>query len=280
MIHRTLVAGLLMVLGSLSGTDTSYAGEAGSRALDLVALTDRVAVDAFLRDHAGDVYENATLGDFRTLKLDADGQLGLIATTDSSGRRFFNHLLILYDDGKQVKVQEIDIWNMESLDGAVQDLDGDGQPELLLRQSLTPYSGTRQMAAWTAIFRFDGQRVVDQSARFSQFYETQILPQLEIEISATKAKGPDNSFGSDILEIERDKILRTLGQSEAGLVSALDWSRSVDPMRRIFALAVLTDIGGPQASSALREFADDRDPEISAVARIANSLRKSEKAAP
>ena len=261
---------LLLGFWILGGAGT---GLAAPPAFDLGALTGRSAVDAFLRAHAGDVYEEATLGDFRILDLDNDGRADLIATVDYSGRSFFNNLLILHDDGGQLTVQKIHVWNMESLDGAVQDLDGDGRIEILLRQNLTPYLGARPTAAWTAVFSFDGSSWVDQSAAFPQRYDSQVLPGIERELAASGASDSGISGGDyrkDLLTIERDKVLRVLGRSPvAGLDWALSLARSEDPVRRIFALSILADAGGPEASSALKMLGGDRDPEVASHALVA-----------
>ncbi len=268
---------LLLGLGILG---RAGAGLAAPPVLDLGALAGRSsAVDAFLHAHAGEAYEEATLGDFRVLDLDDDGRADLIATVDYSGRRFFNNLLILHDDGGRLTMQKIRVWNMESLDGAIQDLDGDGRVEILLRQNLTPYLGARPTAAWTAVFSFDGSSWVDQSAAFPQLYDAQILPGIERELAASAANDSGIARGDsqkDLLTIERDKVLRVLGRSPAaGLDWALNLSGSEDPVRRIFALSVLADMGGPTAASALKALGKDRDPEVTsyALAAVARSAR-------
>jgi hypothetical protein len=265
---------LLLGLGILGGAG---AGLAAPPALDLGALAGRSAVAAFLRVHAGEAYEEATLGDFRILDLDNDGRADLIATVDYSGRRFFNNLLILHDDDGRLTVQKIRVWNMESLDGAVQDLDGDGRIEILLRRNLTPYLGARPTAAWTAVFSFDGSSWVDQSAVFPQLYDSQVLPGIERELAAPATNDSGIAVGDyrkDLLTIERDKVLRVLGRSPAaGLDWALSLAGSENPVRRIFALSILTEMGGPAAASALKVLGEDRDPEVAshALAAVAES---------
>jgi hypothetical protein len=268
--------GLLLALAFFGRVET--AASSGSF-IEAGALTDRSSVDAFLRAHAGESYEDASLGDFRVLDLDQDGRLDLIATIDSSGRRFFNHLLVLHDNGKRLTVQEIDVWNMESLSEAVADLDGDGRPEILLRQSLTPYLGARPNSSWTAVYGFDGQKLSDHSAMFPKFYEDRILPNLKRDLAVKKDGEPDDLYQSEVLTIERDQILRKVGLvSDAGLTSALNWARSEDPTIRIFAAAVLGDIGGPEADAALQLLMEDRDPEVAIHARVAHIMSKSGKA--
>lgn len=264
--HRVSILMTSLVFGTLSGAGAAFAGV---YAIDPNILSGRAAVDGFLRAHGGDAYEDAVLGDFRVLDLDYDGRADLIATIDSSGRGFFNHLLVLHENGEQLTVQEVDVWDMESLDGAVQDLDGDGRPELLLRKNLTPYLGARPMAAWTAVFGFDGKQLVDRSVLFTQFYDS-VLSRIDRDIAASNTE-----IRRDVLSIERDKVLRVLGRSvDAGLTSALRLVGSEDPVRRIFALSVLSDIEGSESASALRSLSKDLDPEVSARARVADTARR------
>lgn len=264
--QRTPLIALLVAFGILAAIGVGFAAPpvAGLR-----QFGERSAVDAYLRAHAGEAYEDATLGDYRILDLDNDGRADLIATVDYSGRRFFNHLLVLHDDGERLTVQVVDAWNIESLDGAVQDLDGDGRVEILLRQSLSPYLGAKPMAGWTAVFRFEGGHLVDQSERFPQFYDKRILVPIERELAVSEgdSKIP---YGKDLLTLERDKVLRVLGRvPAAGLDWALSLARSEDPVRRIFALSVLAEVGGSEATAVLKALGEDLDPQVASYAVVA-----------
>jgi hypothetical protein len=269
--HRGFMVCAFASLGLLAGGSVSQA----TLLVDARSLTDRTAVDAFLRAHAGDAYDDATLGDYRILDLGGDGKADLIATLDYSGRRFFNHLIVLHDDGHKIAVQEIDVWQMEALDGVVQDLDADGRSELLLRQGLTPYLGARPMASWTAVFRFSGHQLVDQSAMFPHYYETRIS-RLDHELAALGPSVSADPYHRGVLTIERDKLLRLLGLSpNAGLDSALRWARSEDPVYRVFAVAILSELDGEAAFSTLRALVDDSNSEVAAHARVAVELKRS-----
>jgi hypothetical protein len=271
------VVSLLAVLGVVGGTSASFGG---SYSIDANVLTGRAAVGLFLRTYGGDAYEDAVLGDFRILDLDQDGEADLIATIDSSGRGFFNHLLVMRGNGGGLTVQEVDVWNMESLDRTVQDFNGDGRPELLLRKNITPYLGARPMASWTAVFGLDGNQLVDQSVLFPQFYDS-VLAGLDYNIAESDTEKSEDILRRDVLIIERDKILRVLGRSlDAGLTSALNWARSEDPVHRIFALSVLSEVEGSEADSTLKTLSKDLDPEVSARARIADAVKSAKAVAP
>jgi hypothetical protein len=278
MIQRrsALFCVLVALVGCLVGPAAGFASP-----FDFTRLTGKAAVDSFLRAHAGEMYEDAVLGDFRLVDLDDGGKPALVATVDYSGRRFFNHLLVLRDDGGRLSAQDIEVWNMESLDGAIQDLDEDGRHEILVRQELTPYLGAQPLAVWTAVFRFDGDRWTDQSARFPRFYDERVLPDLERRLVVPKVDDESNVHEKDVLTIERDKILRVLGRSSAaGLDSALQWARSADPVRRVLSISVLSEIGGLAADSALQALAADRDTGVAAHALVVNDLRQMRRATP
>jgi hypothetical protein len=266
-ITTSLFCFVLLILGgtTVASTDGHF--------IDKAVLTGRAEITSFLRTHASIAFEDATLGDFRIIDLDQDGKPDLIATIDSSGRGFYNHILVLHDNGGHLTVQEVDVWNMRSLNGAVQDLDNDGRPELLLRKSLTPYLGGRPMATWTAVFKQDGTQLVDQSASFPHFYEA-VLSRLDDAASVSDAEGSERSYRKDLISIERDKVLRILGRSaDAGLASALRWAHSEDPVYRIFALAILSELDGAEADSALKSLSSDIDPEVASRARVADAAK-------
>ena len=264
---------LAALLGCFAGASVGLAAPAP---FDFATLSGKAAVDAFLRAHAGEAYEDAVLGDFRVVDLDGDGRVELVISADFSGRRFFNHLIVFRAEGDRLVSQDVEVWNLESLEGAIQDLDQDGRREILVRRDLTPYLGVHPLAAWTAVLRYDGGRLIDQSARFPRFYDERVLPELDRRLAASDTTDRSDPYGKEVLTIERDKILRALGRSSsAGLDDALGWARSDDPIRRILALAVLSGIGGREAASALQALAADRDAQVAAHALVATGRRDS-----
>jgi len=103
---------------------------------------------------------------------------------------------------------------------------------------------------------------VEASRDFPNFYDTEVLPQLEKEIGKDRAllaaqqakptprdpldeewRETPRALAAEIMA--RDKILRVLGRdSTAGLAQAREWMKSPDPQLVDAADDVLTDIGG------------------------------------
>jgi hypothetical protein len=235
-------------------------------------------IGAFLDKVTDNQEITSSVGDFRFLDVDSDGQIELVATVDFSGRAFFNTLYIVRQEKKKFRVQEIKVWNMFSLADAIEDIDGDGHMELITRQSLTPYLGAAPQALWKAVYSLNGSEYEDRSAAFASYYEKSVLNQMAQKTLLVQDTEED-SFSSDIAQIELDKTLRITGHDpKAGLAVALAWSQDNIPMRRIFAVAVLREINDPMASEAIERLTRDPDSDVAANANIAlETLRRSEK---
>jgi hypothetical protein len=144
------------------------------------------------------------------------------------------------------------------------DLNGDGKLELLLYTSLDV---GEDEAYWRQILRLQNGTWVDASRDFPKFYDTEVLPQLEKDISEAREEvakyqndpkpvpGPD--FAAEerawrrpqrhlaALLMRKDKILRVLGRDpNAGLAEAREWVKSDDPELVRDGVYTLEDIGG------------------------------------
>jgi hypothetical protein len=146
------------------------------------------------------------------------------------------------------------------------DLDGDGEDELILFDHLDHdrYRGKLiPDGTWPRVYRLRNGKYVEASRDFPQFYEKQILPQLDKEISkaaknvaVTEAQPPRNGDPDDsdfrwprrywvALIMGRDKILRVIGRDPgAGLDLAREWTTNSDPVLVEDAKRVFDDIGG------------------------------------
>ena len=235
-------------------------------------LTEKEQVAAFLSRAGNQDDVSLRVGDFRKVDLNGDGRPELVATIDYSGREFYNNLAITWQESAGPRVQTITVWNMESLEGAIQDLDGDGKPEILTQELLTPYLGSRPYAVWTSVQSLAGKEYVEASSRFPAFYRNVFLPALEKKLSELRTA--QEKYGIEVTEVALYKALRSIGQDrEAGLQRALSWSRDPDPLIRIYAVAVLSDIDSAVASEALSRLAEDADKEVATVAKSARAAR-------
>jgi hypothetical protein len=273
-----------------AGVDTVKGPQGGAAALDpaavrLQSMTTAGAsqVEAFLRGIDPAPVPELTLkaGDFRVVDLAGDGRPELLVALDYSGRAFYNTLAIVWANGSKFRLQKLDIWNLTSMKGVVQDLDGDGRKELVLPEQVTAYQGSGAMASWHAVYMLGNQgRYVERSANFRSFYETKELPAIESRILEAKGN-PDGLEPNEAthrvqaLEIERDKVLRVIGQDpKAGLSTAVDWAKSSDRVTRLLALGVLEDIDDPMAARALQNLSLDPDPMVKVQAQSAIEAQK------
>jgi hypothetical protein len=142
------------------------------------------------------------------------------------------------------------------------DLNGDGKLELLLYTSLGG-----EEAEWPQVLRLRNGSWVDASRDFPKFYDNEVSPQLEKDITKAREQAaeyqaipkpePGPTFIGEerawrrperhlaALLMEKDKILRVLGRDPAaGLSQAREWVKSDDPHLVRDAAAVLEDIGG------------------------------------
>jgi hypothetical protein len=212
------------------------------------------------------------VGDFVFADVDADGQLELLATVDYSGRNFFNTLLIVHHDSDSFSLQTIPVWNMESLENRIRDLDNDSHMELILQKQLTPYLGANPVAVWSAVYTLARSEYVDRSADFGLWYQSEIIPRLK---QKPTARGRTNSTDEDVSQIELAKIERVVNRNPtAGLELALAWSIDPKAIRRVFAASMLGDIEEKTAEETLQKLVFDSNPDVATNARSVISLKK------
>ena len=262
-IQSILSVSLLLIfpIHTLSQSPQSYSWSVTPPNVASVAWTNQ-QIGAFL-DAVTASSVPATVADFRLSDLDSDGQLELLATVDYSGRQLFNTVVVVRRPVTGFTVQQIETLEVQQLQGNVTDLNNDARQELLLPKAITPYLGvTGPQAKWTAIYGWSGPLLVDVSAQFSPYYQATILPALKQVLDNLLATAP-GSIQADVAQIEYDKALRVSGQDpNAGLSQSLAWALSADAMHRIFAAAVLADIGTTPAVGALTALTTDQDPNV------------------
>lgn len=140
----------------------------------------------------------------------------------------------LYGDGKK-----------EIIKSAIRDLNGAGKKEIALYSYLDPAGGRAAggvTPVWPQVYRLEGEKYVPASAEFPDFYQREVLPELDKEIAGTP------SIQEPVLaalEMQRDKIQRVLGRDpNAGLEKARQWAKSDNPELIEDAKDVFLDIGG------------------------------------
>src|SRR5215213_977766 len=231
---------------------------------------DKSEVAAFLDRVSDNGSLPSKVGDFVFVDVDADGQLELLATVDYSGRNFFNTLLIVHHNSDSFGLQTISVWNMESLENRIRDLDSDSRLELILQKPLTPYLGANPVAVWPAVYTLAQSEYVERSADFGLWYQSEILPGLK-----QKPTAQGNAKDDDVSRIELAKIERVINRDRtAGLEMALGWSKDPKSIRRVFAASILGDIEEKAAEETLQQLAVDTDPDVATNARSVLSLKK------
>jgi hypothetical protein len=258
---RALISALLIVFSLASGAVAAELSEISwsTQQIEELKASNKPAVANFLTGINGNFsghgdcscVKEEDIGDFGWFDLYGDGKLELVATVDVNGRSFFNALMI-YRQEKQgtVNFQEIRGWNIGSLSKVVRDLNGDGKKEFVVPSPLPPgnWVPTSDTVVWPVVYRAEDARYVEASAQFPQFYEKEVLPQLDDKIKKAEAQNYSSSRRAEPpadLVLERDQILRMLGRDPtAGLEQAREWAGSSDPLLIRDAVAVFRDIGG------------------------------------
>jgi len=150
------------------------------------------------------------------------GKSEFLVLLDISGRGYSN-ILIICSRGTagNVQSQVIDGWKMGNLKGMVQDLNGDGTDELIIPEEIGPggvWVPLMDMPSWPAVYRIENGKYVEASRDFPNYYDTEVLPQLDESISDMGQKASEDSayMGASARSLaEKDKILRVLGRNPA-----------------------------------------------------------------
>jgi hypothetical protein len=227
----------------------------GSQANQVHTLSssERAAIAKFVNaNRPRDVMEilPVNVGEFGWLRV-GGGKSDFAVLIDESERGYFNELDI-YSPGSadELKIQEIEGWEMGPFKKMVRDLNGDGVDELVIPKEFG--GGTWQPTAgtpgWPAVYRLENGRYVEDSRDFPSFYDNEILPRLNQEIGDAEARITREPFQAAtvaVAEMTRDKILRVLGRNPvAGLNHAYQWMNSNNPILMQCAMATFGDIGG------------------------------------
>lgn len=185
--------------------------------------------------------------EFKWMDLAGDGKLELV-TIESSGPC----CVVLGIDRQDTvgKVSSIGFNGASTIKKTVRDLNGDGKYELILYSYLDSdsYNGTTPVAMWPQVYDIKDGDYVPASRDFQRLYDDEVLPQLNNQIKVDEARHwPPRSPAAhnvEILQMERDKILRVLGRDPtAGLELAREWMTSTNPETVRRAAVVFADMG-------------------------------------
>jgi len=182
------------------------------------------------------------LDGFRWADFAGDGSYQLVLTTSGPCAHF---VTILEQDrsGKVTTTESLAGWS--DLKKDVKDLNGDGKDELILQTLLVEHDCANELS-WPAVYRLEKGKYVEASSDFPAFYDNEVLPKLDGQISRNQAQtGHENSVSLAEITMVRDKILRVLGREPtAGLQQAYQWMNSDDPDLLQDAAATFKEIGG------------------------------------
>lgn len=175
--------------------------------------------------------------EFKWMDLADDGRLELLVVSSARCCRVLG--IYQRDDSGRITAEGFN--GAGYLDKTVRDLNGDGRYELILYSYLKSdgYHGTTVVAMWPQVYRLRNGQYVEASRDFPDFYDKEVLPQLDRQIH----KVPP-AYDVAVLQMERDKILRVFDRDPtAGLQLAREWVTSSDLEMVRRASVVFADMG-------------------------------------
>ena len=225
---------------------------------------------------------------FAFADLRHSGNLSLLVGRDCASREFFRFGYIIDKTASGFEMYE-SIGNFSAAgtgayaSSLVQDLNDDGNFELVINTDLTGYAGAWHcVATWPVVYAWTGTSYTDVSDRFNAYYRDRLdaLTQQIAKLPPSVETDPPPRLGDpgsqdDCFRAEAAKIQRVLGISpNAGLEQAVAWSRNKDKYTRIFAAQILADIGTPEALKPLRDLTADLNSVVaeSAKGRLSKAL--------
>lgn len=218
------------------------------------------------------------VGDFKWFDIDNDGVYELFLTFAETRAIFGGPSIYKVVNGKKTDLQHLG-GNIAKIDEVMEDLDGDGRPELLLPRSVSgyPFGLAFPRPIWTSIYRWNGQKFEDASARFRDFYLKRQLPKAEARIKEIASRAVENPAlaEDEFYQLElasayyvRDKILRFTGQDpRAGIDRAREWAKSPNPNLRHLAVDLFKDAGASAYAADIKLLASDPDPSVASHAK-------------
>jgi hypothetical protein len=248
-MKRVLIISAVMLFGLASTVVGSEIGDTtwNRSSIETLRSFDKTAVVKFFNElrHKTGVLEPLTaneIGGFEWADLAGDGHYSLVLTLSSPCAHF---VTILDQDGSGTVTANQSLAGWSDLKRGVRDLNGDGKDELILQTLLVEHDCANELS-WPAVYRLEKGKYVEASSDFPAFYDNEILPKLDGQISRNQAQtGHENSVSLAETTMVRDKILRVLGREPtAGLQQAYQWMNSDDPDLLQDAAVTFKEIGG------------------------------------
>lgn len=201
-----------------------------------------------------------------------------VASLDMSGRRFCNEVAVIRPGPPPTVIASIGAWELDLVGEAVRDLDGDGDDELVVADSMSSYQGAMAcVATFPRVHRCTSHGCSDVSRRFASFYEQQ-RTRLNDALAADRRKAGRPEYDPrrrPCLEMEIEKIGRFLGDGpEPGMALARRWIADPDVYLRRKAVEIFADIGTSTALSELQRLTHDSDFEVAMTAQGRLAPRK------
>ncbi|MGD0074978.1 MAG: hypothetical protein ABSD31_11640 [Candidatus Binataceae bacterium] len=286
---------LLAILGMLALASGAFGAEIADIAWDQSNLEtlrsfDKAAVARFLNSgdlspglpqrwngDEPDILRDFDIADFTWAKLFGNSRYQLVVVFEPLGSSVVNTIAI-YDrvssgniseqsiNGKAITLEDGQA-NRPYIPKAIQDLNGDGNGELIIPAQLgVGLSGAAPAAIWPRVYKLQNGKYVEASRDFAKFYDTKVLPELNSEIAATREAAAREAQSMpnatllqrgwrqrlDTLIIARDKILRVIGRDpKAGVQQAREWVTGPDP-DPFFAIQVFEDMRDDEGEEAAR----------------------------
>jgi hypothetical protein len=106
-------------------------------------------------------------------------------------------------------------FEIESLDAALEDLDVDGLPEVVVTDLIEPDEGpTRRSATLPQIYKWNGRDYDKASAKFGWYYRKLVLPALESELQRLETlPQPEQPDDRAALQERRERTLREIAEA-------------------------------------------------------------------
>jgi hypothetical protein len=229
---------------------------------------------------SGEANEQTRICSFRFVDLRHDGDLTLLVSRYDGGRGGCGDVYIVdrTAGGFEQRTVSTSLYGTDDVNQVLQEIDGEmyivDEDDFASYDAGEPSAAGRTygcVAGWTRIYHWDGRDYSNLGVkpRFRQFYEHET----ESLRKGVKLPGADHELANvnpNCTKASIAKIQRLLGgPPNAGLDEAIELAKGSDPWWRVFAAAVLADIGTDEAKPYLHALISDPNQEVARAAKQA-----------